>query len=56
MHHKPQHKMTSTNIPYTGLKVKGGNKGKTKIPSPHRQNRINCAINLCQNPTFMNLQ
>ena len=29
----------------------GRNKGKTKIPSPRRQNRMICAINLCQDAT-----
>ena len=51
MHCKLQHKTTSTDIPYTSLKVKGRNKGKTKIPSPRRRNRIICAINLCQDAT-----
>ena len=51
MHHKSRHKTTSTNIPYTGLKVKGRNKGKTKLPSPCRQNQMICAINLRQDAT-----
>ena len=51
MHRKSRHKTTSTNIPYTGLKVKGRNKGKTKIPSSCRQKRMIRAINLCQDAT-----
>ena len=38
--------MTSTNIPYTGLKVKGSKKGKTKIPSPRRRIQMIRAINI----------
>ena len=48
IHHKSRHRTTSTNIPYTSLKVKGRNKGKTKTSFPRRRNRMICAINLCQ--------
>ena len=43
--------MTPTNIPYMGLKVKGRNKGKTKLPSPCRLKQMICAIKLCQDAT-----
>ena len=36
--------MTLTDIPYTGVKVKG----KNKIPSHRRSNQMICTINLCQ--------
>ena len=42
-------KNTSTNMSHLGLKVKGGNKGETKFPSPCRCNQILCAIHCCQN-------
>ena len=51
MHHRSQHRKTPTNIPYADLKVNGRNKGKTKLPSPYRQNRMICATNLCQDGT-----
>ena len=44
--------MTSIDISYSCLKVKGRNKGKTKIPSPCRCNQMICAINLCQDVTL----
>ena len=47
-----QHKTTSTDIPYTDLKVKGRKNGKTKILSPCRRNRMLRAINLCQDATL----
>ena len=47
-----QHKMTLTNIPSTGLKVKSRKKGNTKIPSPRRRIWIMCAINLCQDASL----
>ena len=47
-HHNTQYKPTLTNIPYYGLKDKGGKNGKTKTPSPHQQNRMLRALNLCQ--------
>ena len=43
-----QHKPTSTNIPYNGLKVKGKKNGKTRTPSPYWRNQMLCAINFCQ--------
>ena len=51
-HRKLQHKTTLTNIPYTGLKVKGRKKGKTKISSPRRQIWMICAINLRQDASL----
>ena len=38
-------------MPYMGLKVKGRNKSKTKVPSPCRKNWMICAINLHQDAT-----
>ena len=38
-------------MPYLGLKVKGRNKGKTKLLSPCRHNRMTRAINRCQDTT-----
>ena len=32
MNCKSEHKTTPTNMPYMGLKVKGRNKSKTKLP------------------------
>ena len=49
---KSQHKTTSTNIPYTGLKVKGRKNGGIKTPSPRRRNQMIRAINLCQGATL----
>ena len=37
-----------TNIPYYDLKVKERKNRKTKTPSPRQQNRMLCALNLCQ--------
>ena len=51
-HRISQHKTTSTSILYTGLKVKGNNKSKTKIPSPHRHNQMICANYFCQGAIF----
>ena len=47
-----QHKPTSTNIPYNGLKVKGRKNGKIKTSSPCRWNGMLHAINLCQDNTL----
>ena len=49
---KLQHKTTLINIPYTGLKVKGRKKGKTKIPSPYRQIRMVWAVDFRQDTTL----
>ena len=43
--------MTTTNMLYLGLKVKGRNNGKPKLLSPHRHNRMIGAINPCQDAT-----
>ena len=37
------------------MKVKGRNKDKSKIPSPQRQNKMICAIYLCQDTTCQEL-
>ena len=49
---KLQHKTSSVNIPYTDLKIKGRNRGRTKFPSPCRHNIMICAFNLCQDATL----
>ena len=51
-HCKLQHKTTLTDIPYTHLKIKGRNNGKTKIFSPCRQNQMISANNLRQDATL----
>ena len=38
--HRSRYKPISTNIPYSGLMVKGRKRGNTKPPSLHRQNRM----------------
>ena len=43
--------MTPIDMPYMGSKVKVRNKINTKLPSPRRQNRMICAINLRQDVT-----
>ena len=51
MHCKLQHKTTPADIAYTGLKVKGRKKSKTKILSLCRKNRMIHAIKFCQDAT-----
>ena len=48
MNCKSRHKTIMTDMPCMGLKVKGRNKSKNKLPSPCRQNQMICAINLYQ--------
>ena len=46
--HNSQHKPISNNIPYSGFMIKERERGNTKTPSPCRQNRMFCALNLRQ--------
>ena len=48
MNCKSRHKTITTNMSYLGLKVKGRNKRKAKLPSPHQHNPMICAINSCR--------